>query len=87
MRHQSVQTVSSNHFNRMEKEKVMRKSVIAVTALVVLLTAATPAMAVPRENREVPAVTKLVRIIKKVFGISTQAEPSIPIPGPTNDQP
>lgn len=87
MRHQSVQLLSSIRQNN-KKENVMRKSFTSAFALVVLLTAATPAMAAPRnrENREVPAVTKIVQIIKKFFGIVTFADPSIPIPGP-NGQP
>ena len=83
MRHQSVQSLSSVDQNS-KKENVMRKSFTSALVVVVLLTAATPAMAAPRDrvNREVPAVAKIVQIIKKVFGPVTQADPSIPIPAP-----
>ena len=65
----------------------MRKSFTAAVALVVVLTAAVPATAAPRDSRSNrPSLGMIIKqVMKKVFGISTQAVPTVPIPGPDSD--
>ena len=69
----------------------MRKSFTAVV-LAATLIAAVPTVAGPRSSdkagmreRNVPAITRVIRMIKRAFGVSTQAEPIIPIPAPLPD--
>ena len=64
----------------------MRKSFTAAVALVVVLTAAVPAAAAPRDRSNRPTLGMIIKqVMKKVFGISTQAVPTVPIPGPDSD--
>jgi hypothetical protein len=80
------QSVHSLHTNIRKKEKVMRKSFTAAVALVVVLTAAVPAAAAPRDRSNRPTLGMIIKqVMKKVFGISTQAVPTVPIPGPDSD--
>lgn len=62
----------------------MRKSFVAAVALVAALAIASPAAAGPRQRdrSEPPAITFIKKIVKKAFGISTTADPTVPIPPP-----
>lgn len=69
----------------------MRKSFTAVV-LAATLIVAVPSVAGPRSSdkvgmreRNVPAITRVIRMIKRAFGVSTQAEPTMPVPAPTPD--
>lgn len=61
----------------------MRKSFTAAVVLVATLTFTVPATAAPRDG-DVPAFTKIVRMLKRAFGVKASAEPIIPVP---NQQP
>ena len=64
----------------------MRKSFVAAVAIAAAITVATPAAAAPRDrDRSQPPAVVIMKIIKKVFGIRTHAEPIIPIPGPSGN--
>jgi hypothetical protein len=75
-------SVHHNSVNRKEKEKVMRKSFTAALVLVVALTFTVPASAAARSRDNEGPVTRVVRMVKKFFGIQTQADPTVPIPAP-----
>jgi hypothetical protein len=70
--------------NSEKKEKVtMRKSFATAIALTVALTVASPVVAAPKkqDRTEPPAFAMILKkLVKKVFGISNNADPSIPIP-------
>lgn len=62
----------------------MRKSFVAAFALVAVLAAATPVSAGPRDRNTEPPLTRIIKkFAKKVFGITTTADPTVPIPDPT----
>lgn len=87
MRHQSVRhssdTVKINRQEK-EKEKVMRKSFTTALVLVAALTVAAPTYAGPRDRTEPPSLTVILKkIVKRIFGVQTQADPIIPVPAPT----
>jgi hypothetical protein len=67
-----------------KKEKVtMRKSFTTAAALVLVLTVASPAVAAPRnqDRTEPPAFSVIIKkLVKKVFGITSNADITIPIP-------
>jgi len=67
----------------------MRKSFVAAVAIVAAIAVATPAAAGPRDRdrSQPPAIKLILKYAKKVFGIKTTAEPTIPIPGPVTDKP
>lgn len=94
MRHKSARTTSTNNNNRSEKEKVMRKSFTASLTLVAVLAIAVPTIAAPglnvqrtqisaRENAPTPTLSRVLRLVKRVFGVKTSAEPTMPVPAPT----
>jgi hypothetical protein len=65
----------------------MRKSFTAALALVVVLTAAVPAAAAPRDRSNRPTLGAIIKqAMKKIFGVKANAEPTMPIPGPTSDE-
>lgn len=81
MRQSSVQ---HTHINQIEKEKLMRKSITASLALVLVLAIGTPAVAAPRDRSVPPSLTAVVKkLVLKLFGIGATGAPTIPTP----DQP
>jgi hypothetical protein len=69
----------------------MRKSFTAIV-LAATLIAAVPSSAgtrstdkVAMRERNLPTITRVIRMIKRAFGVSTQADPMVPIPAPTPD--
>ena len=64
----------------------MRKSFVATVAIVVALAIATPAVAGPRDrDRELPAISFVKKLIKKIFKAGTTADPTVPIPDEEDD--
>ena len=61
----------------------MRKSFTTAVALVVALTIAAPVVAAPRDRdrSNPPSVIQVIKkMIKRVFGVQTTADPTIPYP-------
>ena len=79
--HTASQTVNTN---KEKKEKVtMRKSLATAIALTVAITLASPVAAAPRhkDRTEPPAFAMILKkLVKKVFGITSNAEPTVPVP-------
>ena len=61
----------------------MRKSFTASLVLVLALTFTVPAVAAQRGRDKEGPVTRVVRLIKKFFGVESQADPIVPIPAPS----
>lgn len=63
----------------------MRKSFVASIAIVVAVAVTSPAAAGPRDRdrNEPPAIVIVKKLVKKVFGIRTTADPTVPRPEPT----
>lgn len=72
----------------------MRKSFTASLVLAATLIVAIPSDAAPRNRqdvsmreRNVAAVTRLIRMVKRMFGVESNIEPTVPIPGPSEQAP
>lgn len=71
----------------------MRKSFASSLVFVVILAVAIPTLAAPdtraggsrvtARDRSVPALTRVIRLVKRVLGVGTTADPTVPIPGST----
>lgn len=65
----------------------MRKSFTTAVVLVAALAIAAPTHAAPRRDNDKPSFTLILKkMVKKVFGVSSNADPVLPIPRlPEND--
>lgn len=60
----------------------MRKSFATVLTLVVALAVASPVAAAPKKERTEPPAFSVIlkKLVKKVFGVTSNADITIPIP-------
>lgn len=83
-RHTVRQPITLSQNNHLKGEHPMRKSksLVIATSLAFLLAAA-PMQAAPGFVRDSNPIGRFMKLVKKVFGVSTNAEVGGPPPSPT----